>query len=237
MPIINTNVKDITVVGIETRREKVPQLIEILKNTRTAISALESVLVTSREIQNELQAKHKSICFVATYSPITNNTEYSMFILEKLGWWFRTKHCLLVQWDGFVINPAAWTDEFLEYDYIGAPWKHSLGIKSYPQHPMVTKDNIVGNGGFSLRSSKLCYHVAEKYNELYDPCISDDIFYPEDNFICLSQRDWLIGKGMKFAPVEVAERFSVENELYKGSLGFHGPMTIKMNIEAGIFKT
>ena len=46
-----------------------------------------------------------------------------------------------------------WRDEFLEYDYIGAPWNVPAGSR-----------NNIGNGGFSLRrkflevSSKLRYN-------------------------------------------------------------------------------
>ena len=34
----------------------------------------------------------------------------------------RTPHVLLIQWDGFVVNPSAWSDEFLDFDYVGARW-------------------------------------------------------------------------------------------------------------------
>ena len=34
----------------------------------------------------------------------------------------RTSHYLSIQADGWVLDASRWTDEFLEYDYIGAPW-------------------------------------------------------------------------------------------------------------------
>src|SRR5690349_6482270 len=66
--------------------------------------------------------------------------DYNRFVVTELHNHFNTEHCLLIQWDGYVINPEAWSDEFLQYDYIGAPWD----------------TNIVGNGGFSLRSKRFC---------------------------------------------------------------------------------
>ena len=65
---------------------------------------------------------------------------YSLFILKSLVDYIATAHVLLIQWDGFVINPQAWRDEFLACDYIGAKW--------------FWRDSSlrVGNGGFSLRS-------------------------------------------------------------------------------------
>ena len=34
----------------------------------------------------------------------------------------RTSHVLVTQWDGFVLDAGAWTDDFLAYDYVGAVW-------------------------------------------------------------------------------------------------------------------
>ena len=64
---------------------------------------------------------------------------YSKFIVEESSNYFKTEHALIIQHDGFVLNAGAWTDDFLKYDYIGAPWPNRR----------------VGNGGFSLRSKKL----------------------------------------------------------------------------------
>ena len=139
------------------------------------------------------------------------------------------KHCvedynLIVQYDGFAVNEDAWFDNFLEYDYIGAPWK----------------DNKVGNGGFSLRSKKL-YNALLQLNpetnsNLYDEpkinyVINDGKKYiPEDVIICRILKNQLEKNyDVKFAPIGIASRFSVEHDFSKTqkhwvgrSLGFHG---------------
>ena len=75
--------------------------------------------------------------------PIGSRAEYSAFVLKSLARHIDTPFVLLIQWDGYVVNPAAWREEFLACDYIGAKWFwHSDGMR-------------VGNGGFSLRSRKL----------------------------------------------------------------------------------
>lgn len=43
---------------------------------------------------------------------------------------------LIMQWDGFVSDPAAWRPEFFEYDYIGPRW------------PWNEEPHNVGNGVF-----------------------------------------------------------------------------------------
>jgi len=104
----------------------------------------------------------------------------------------KTSHFLTVQWDGWAIDAAAWTDEFLEYDYVGAPWHW---------HP---PGQQVGNGGFSLRSLRLAQFLAERRDEF-------PYRYPEDDAICRDYRPALERAGFRFAPVELALRFSFEH--------------------------
>src|SRR5687768_7626393 len=39
---------------------------------------------------------------------------YSAFVLHALADHIETEFVLLIQWDGYVVNPAAWQDEFLQ---------------------------------------------------------------------------------------------------------------------------
>jgi len=134
---------------------------------------------------------------------INSRQAYSQFVLQELHKYIHTDFVLIVQWDGWVINPNAWQSAFLDYDYIGAVW---------PWHPEGLR---VGNGGFSLRSKKLLELTAESkfaYKNLN-----------EDDLICHVNRDFLVSNGIKFAPEELARYFSYERELSNLSpFGFHG---------------
>jgi len=135
--------------------------------------------------------------------PIGSVAGYSAFVLRDLVRHIKTEHALVVQWDGYVINAHAWTDEFLAFDYIGAPWRHVDG------------PHRVGNGGFSLRSRRLMAAAAEMAGE----CV-----HPEDEVICRRLRPALEARGMRFAPEALAWRFSVEHgDMSHGPYGFHGP--------------
>jgi hypothetical protein len=46
--------------------------------------------------------------------------QYSKFVLFELAQHVESSHCLIVQWDGHVLDARRWRPEFLEYDYIGA---------------------------------------------------------------------------------------------------------------------
>lgn len=133
---------------------------------------------------------------------LKSHAEYSHFVAKELVAHVHTSHVLLVQWDGYVLNPSAWTEEFLEYDYIGAPWGfHKDAYR-------------VGNGGFSLRSKRLL-------EALRDPEIVET--HPEDVAICRQYRPLLEQRyGIRFAPEVLAERFSFESTTPKNTpFGFH----------------
>lgn len=146
-------------------------------------------------------------------------SDYNDFIINRLHQYIDTSHCLIIQYDGYPVNLSAWTNDFLSYDYIGAPW--------YTQPwPL---DQTVGNGGFSLRSKKFL-EESSKLN--YDK--TKDI--PEDVFLCREKSSLLRDRGIKFAPHHVAYMFSVEDMYYKGQFGFHGKATFGMNKQVGIFR-
>jgi len=139
--------------------------------------------------------------------------------------------------DGFIQNPKAWTDDFLNYDYIGAP---IYTTNTFP---------FVGNGGFSLRSKKICEKVKKlkdiNYLPRYLDCfkgnfISEDFyenlplnFKNEDVYIGLFCKDILDSYGFKFADLNTASKFSTEHiafvnnsptknpNVYDNSFGFH----------------
>lgn len=156
-----------------------------------------------------------------TVAPINSLDDYGSFIIKKLYDFIETSHVLIIQRDGFIANPSAWSDEFLQYDYIGARWP------IYPHNPKRNSlDRCVGNGGFSLRSKKLlnlCVNVNISHKTIPTPVPA-----PEDLLICIEHRDYFEQNGCKFAPIEQADLFSAEYTPYRDQFGFHSPMIRKM---------
>lgn len=149
-----------------------------------------------------------------------NYEQYNHFIVYRLHEYIDTEFALLVQNDGYAVNPDQWDDEFLEYDYIGALWP-------MPQDDFSFRDpegNIqrVGNGGFTLRSKKLL-SLAKELNLEWKSYFG---FYHEDGFYCVHNRKIYEQNGCKFASIEVASRFShesmIEENYGKIPFGFHG---------------
>ena len=146
--------------------------------------------------------------FVGEFIKIPNLTleEYNRFMIKELFKYVSASYVLLVQWDGFVLRPHFWDNEFLNYDFIGAPWALSNRVSN-------KVSNRVGNGGFSLRSKKMI-NFASTLNFIEDEA--------EDTFLCRTNKELLELNGIKIAPIEVATRFSWETRVVENTFGFHG---------------
>jgi hypothetical protein len=136
---------------------------------------------------------------------LNSRDDYSRFILKDLVNFVETPFVLIVQWDGYVLEPRAWQERFTRYDLIGAKWYwHGDGM-------------TVGNGGFTLRSRKLLETTASATFAFIDGV-------NEDEQICRLYRSRLeAAHGIRFAPEEVADAFSYERWLPDlPTFGFHG---------------
>jgi hypothetical protein len=132
---------------------------------------------------------------------------------DKIGWsrysWFgapplvRTRQMLYIQWDGFIWHPEMWRDEFMRYDYIGAPWWHRDGLN-------------VGNGGFSLRSTEMMRYIGEHSDRF--PCTTN----ADDALLCRDYRPALEDAGFIWSPESTARQFAFECERPTSrTFGFH----------------
>src|SRR5580765_2617084 len=125
------------------------------------------------------------------------------FAIYELPFLIKSKFIFFIHWDSWVIDPEMWTNEFLNYDYIGAPWWYKDGLN-------------VGNSGFSIRSTDLMRFVAENKN-------SFPIYEPEDDVLCRRYRPLL--QQFHWAPESLAQQFAFERtrpSISSRHFGFHG---------------
>jgi len=154
-----------------------------------------------------------------------NRENFSKIFLENLNKFITTEYCLTVQPDSTIINVCSWTNEFLDYDYIGAPWPLKILTSSdMCANKINFFPNTVGNGGFSIRSKKFieCSLKMETYHK------------NEDLNLCIFNYQKMRDLGITFAPKELACKFSLEHPIDDvkefnrdtlftyNSFGFHG---------------
>lgn len=137
---------------------------------------------------------------------IVDINSWNKAVVYDLGTYIDTPFAMFVHGDGYVINPHLWNPDWLNYDYIGAPWPLPRDDYSYktPKGELVRVGNSV-----SLRSKAI----------LDLPLINKFEWKPyygntnEDGFLCVHNRDKLIESGIRFAPLEVARHFSKEHKM------------------------
>lgn len=120
---------------------------------------------------------------------------------DKLGWsrcwWYdvpsllKTSHTLNIQWDSWVADTSMWSDNYLNYSYVGAPWWYTDGKN-------------VGNGGFSLVSTPLKRYLRANRDKF--PCDTP----VDDDLLCRKYRPALEDVGFVWAPEKVAHDFAFE---------------------------
>jgi len=165
--------------------------------------------VTGVDFQGHLSAIERTQLAIPHFTrskfiPMAGMTrdDYSRFIVTRLNFSIDTEFVLICQADGYGIRKELWSDEFMDWDYVGAPWPNGEQ----------------GNGGLSLRSKRFL----EASAALPEPDL------PEDAYLCQYHRGELEQKGIRFAPLEVAIRFSFEHPVegiewkVERSWGFHG---------------
>lgn len=195
VPTVRVNLPQVTLCAVSS--VNVAATVRALETSLSQLSVAAALLLTDSPVQPD----HPNIT-VVRISPIRSSREYSAFILTQLVDYIRTSYCLLLQWDGHVLDASRWLSEFLNYDYIGASW------------PQFVDGYDVGNGGFSLRSRRLMQLCR-------DPSFVPS--HPEDVAIARTNRDWLERQGMRFAPRKLADCFAAERAGdITDCFGYHG---------------
>jgi hypothetical protein len=140
------------------------------------------------------------------YTPRNKSIDdFNYKMIYEMHKYIHTDFMLLIHYDGFVINPESWRSEFLNYDYIGAPWPKNKKLVD-------ANGNIcrVGNS-VSVRSKRLM-ELPSKLNLPFEPLD----FKPyknmtnEDLIICVKNKHIFEKNAMRFAPLDIAKYFSHE---------------------------
>jgi len=146
-----------------------------------------------------------------------NSSSYSKLLSSTRFWSaLQAQHVLIFQTDSVLCSMSPWTiDDFLRYDYIGAPWINRwYGMD-------------IGNGGLSLRKTKTMIRITKgfKFNETEN----EDIYFARGIYD-LAARD----PSIVVPPVHVASKFAYEagNLPRVTSFGVHKTPLMQVDKEA-----
>ena len=112
---------------------------------------------------------------------------WSANFLDRIG----TKFFQLLHWDSWIVDPAMWRSDFLDYDFIAAPWWYRDGYN-------------VGCGAFAIHSVRLWRHLVDNPERFpFPPRQADDV-------LGRTYRKQIEPEGFTWAPDDLALSFAFE---------------------------
>ena len=150
---------------------------------------------------------------------------FSRNMIRTLPDRFDTPYMLNIHPDGFPLRPGL--DDFVgKWDYIGGPWR--TDGDDWVTRRLLTRWDGAGNGGFALRSRKVCEAGAAAYRRLWK-AIPDCYLLYEDIFFTRFLPRWQPGyaRRIALAPREAAaafsccENFAAQRAYGRLPFGFH----------------
>jgi hypothetical protein len=137
-------------------------------------------------------------------------------VLKSKAFWntLECDKCIIVQDDGFLMD-GKYVDDYLRYDYVGAPWANAKDNEYIKKH---VNPGLVGNGGFSIRdigvTKRICKTYIDDKNSLFYNNLNE---IPEDVYFVKH----MVSSGANVAPFDVARKFAIEQVLSANPVGFH----------------
>lgn len=160
---------------------------------------------------------------------------FSRNMIKTLPERFDTPYILNIHPDGFPLRHGL--DEFVgRWDYIGAPW--NIDDDDLITRILLSRNDGAGNGGFALRTRKICEIGAAAYRRFWK-IIPDCYLLYEDIFFTRFLTRWHLGysRRISLAPRVEAIRFSLCEELDPNEklgqmpFGFHSWNALKQICE------
>ncbi len=185
-----------------------PKMLSIIKNHLYFLNNNDSNIkwglqvfhgVDNKDFICDILKDIKNVDFVDTGVKDFTKIEYNQY-MKSHEFWSQVKgeKILTFQTDTLLLRHGI--DDFLKYDYIGAPW-----VKP-------KEKRFIGNGGLSLRTKSVMLDISDKHKD-YEPRW-EDIFFVK----------WL--NENQLPDIETAMKFSVENLFHPRPFGLHNPVNV-----------
>lgn len=155
-------------------------------------------------VKSSLKPLIKSQRIILTQMNTTYGRERTSELLTDRNFWNQVlgEKVLIFQIDSIMCsNSRHKIDEYLQYDYIGAPWD--------PSWFSYGTEQLVGNGGFSLRTRSKILELLDRIR--YNGSMPEDVWYSKHLPLVKA----------RIAPREIAKTFAVETVYYDRPLAVH----------------
>ncbi|KAL3418690.1 hypothetical protein PVAG01_10406 [Phlyctema vagabunda] len=172
----------------------------------------QSIYPDSAPLRRAIDDHRIIVRFLPSMTQLSSRDSVSKFLTEPWLWeqLAPAEHVLLFQADSIICsNSALRVDDFLQYDFVGAPINPALGVgEGY-------------NGGLSLRNRTMVLDIIGESSWREEKDAAKDSQDPGVKF----EDQWFFRKmklrGARLPSIEVARTFAVETLWYERPLGYH----------------
>lgn len=211
---------DVTVVTyVFGERDKLPAYIEAielaLRETYRWCGMLKTTLVVNQMVEalEKLKSEFGSLLRIDVDASLTPGdiVGFSRNMIRTLPERFDTPYMLNIHPDGFPLRSGL-NDFVGKWDYIGAPW--NTANDDWITRVLLSRNDGAGNGGFALRTRKICEIGAAAYRRFWK-IIPDCYLLYEDIFLTRFLTRWQPGysKNVRLASRSESLKFSISGEL------------------------
>lgn len=195
---------NVTLLLVETRAHKITE--RVIADCISKVNFGEILLFTDKPDLIRFDPDRKARTVLCPNFP--DKKQAGQFYYQHACAQISTDFALMLEWDAGIHDVTKWRPEFLEYDYIGAPWN----VRPKEQNCL-----DVGNGGFMLMSKKLGLFLTEH---------GHDFPVYTDIDVGRTFRARLEDQGFKWPNRILAGKFSWELVTRDpDNFGFHGTFT------------
>ncbi|KAH6668174.1 hypothetical protein B0J14DRAFT_600001 [Halenospora varia] len=176
------------------------------------------IFTTSAPIQREVNNGRFHLRTLPAEFALNTHASVSSFFTKPWFWEAMdpVEHVLLFQADSIIcIKSPQRVDDFLQYDFVGAPVDEGRGL------------GMGWNGGLSIRNRSMCLDIVRTHNweeERHGDHSQGNVDY-EDQWFSKRMREMPLkadgAPGANLPPLEVAQMFSVETMWHDRPLGYH----------------
>lgn len=220
VPILHIPIESIKVAVIVEPRI-LSQLPLVIRNFMYLLKGWACVVIHGTENGDFIRTELSDVPNIQYFQLHVQNltvTQYNDLLCDDAFWAFLHsrgyRHALSFEWDTLLLNGNI--DQFLGYDYIGAPWKN-------PQLKTLT----VGNSGLCIRNIETMLHITQTCPRAFTielgkgPTRRKGVFNAHNNDVYFAY--WCKQKGYRIPTPEISGQFSMETKWYAPPCGLHAP--------------
>lgn len=177
---------DVLLTGLMIEPRDHVNLLPVIENVKQVLPGVTLYIFHGTQNQEKLKHRYENDPRIILYNMNVANLTIDQYnyIMTRPELWraLAGEHVLVFQTDSVLFSQSKVNiHDYLEYDYVGAPWTWTNITKYYVQNAVTFRrlqmHTSVGNGGLSLRRRTTMLDATSRYPYLSQPFAAEDVYF------------------------------------------------------------